>query len=98
MPSPSVLTDDYGALLTTTLRNMQPRLRDNISRGNRFLAWLNMRGRTRTVNGGERVQVALMHAQNSTADIYAGYGLLNTTPQEGITSAFYDWSQISVSI
>jgi hypothetical protein len=98
MASPSVLTDDYGALLTTTLRNMQPRLRDNISRGNRFLAWLNMRGRTRTTDGGERIQVALMHAQNSTADIYAGYGLLNTTPQEGITSAFFDWAQLSVSI
>jgi hypothetical protein len=77
---------------------MQPRLRDNISRGNRVSAYLNMRGRTRTTNGGERVQVALMHAQNSTADIYAGYGLLNTTPQEGITSAFFDWAQLSVSI
>ena len=39
-----------------------------------------------------------MHAQNTTADIYADYGVLDTTPQEGITSAFYDWSQLSVSI
>ena len=95
---PSSLTDDYGALLTTTLRAMQPRLHDNITRGNKFIAWLEMRGRWRKQDGGERVKVALMHAQNSTADIYSGYGLLDTTPQDGITSAFYEWAQLAVSI
>ena len=95
---PSTLTDPYGALLTTTLRNMQPRIHDNISRGNRYMAYMNMRGRVRTTDGGERVKVGLMHALNSTADIYSGYGLLDTTPQDGITSAFYSWSQLSVSI
>ena len=95
---PSTLTDDYGALLTTTLRNMQPKLHDNITRGNKYLAYLDSKGRFRKVDGGERIQVALMHAQNSTADIYQGYGLLNTTPQDGITSAFFDWTQLSVSI
>ena len=69
---PSTLTDDYGALLTTTLRAMQPRLHDNITRGNKFLAWLEMKGRFRSQDGGERVKVALMHAQNSTSDIYSG--------------------------
>jgi len=95
---PSTLTDDYGALLTTTLRAMQPRLHDNITRGNKFLAWLEMKGRFRSQDGGERVKVALMHAQNSTSDIYSGYGTLDTTPQDGITSAFFEWSQLSVSI
>lgn len=95
---PSSLTDDYGALLTTTLRAMQPRLHDNITRGNKFLAWLDSKGRMRKQDGGERVQVALMHQQNSTADIYQGYGILNTAPQDGITSAFYDWAQLSTSI
>ena len=77
---PSSLTDEYGALLTTTLRAMQPRLHDNITRGNKFLAWLEMKGRFRSQDGGERVKVPLMHAQNSTADIYSGYGVLDTTP------------------
>ncbi len=95
---PSSLTDNYDALLTTTLRNMQPRIHDNITRGNKFLAWLKSRGRFRSVDGGERVQAPLMHAQNSTSDIYSGYGTLDTTPQDGITSAFYDWAQLSVSI
>jgi hypothetical protein len=95
---PSSLTDDYGALLTTTLRAMQPRIHDNIGRGNRFLNYLNMRGRWRSQDGGERVKVGLMHALNSTADIYSGYGNLDTTPQDGITSAFYEWAQLATSI
>ncbi len=95
---PSSLTDDYDAVLTTTLRAMQPRLRDNISRGSKLLAWLDSKGQFRMQDGGERVQIPLMYAQNNTADIYSAYGVLNTTPQDGITSAFFPWSQLSVSI
>ena len=95
---PSSLTDNYDALLTTTLRAMQPTIHDNITRGNTFLAYLKSRDRFRSQSGGERVKVGLMHALNTTADIYSGYGQLNTSPQDGITSAFYDWAQLSVSI
>lgn len=95
---PSTITDPQDALLTTTLRAFQPRLNDNITRGNKYINWLKEHGRMRKQDGGERVKVALMHAQNSTADIYSGYGNLDTTPQDGITSAFYEWSQMAVSI
>lgn len=99
MAVPSTLTDQYDALLSTTLRNwLDGRMRDNITRGNKYLAWLESRGRFDDQDGGERVRVPLMHALNSTADIYSGYGLLDTTPQDGITTAFYDWRQLSVSI
>lgn len=95
---PSSLTDAYGALLTTTARNMQPRIHDNITKGNRYYRWLEANGRVRKVDGGERVKVGLLYGLNSTADIYSGYGTLDTTPQDGITAAFYEWSQLSVSI
>ena len=95
---PSSLTDNYDALLTTTARAMQPRIHDNITKGNKIVAWLTEHGRFRKQDGGERVKVALMHAQNSTADIYSGYGNLDTTPQDGVTSAFFEWAQLAVSI
>lgn len=98
MAVPSTLTDPYGALLTTTLRRVEPMLRDQITRSNKFLAWLDMRGRMRGQDGGERVGVPLMYELNDTADIYSGYGLLNTTPQEGMTMAWYEWCQYAVSI
>lgn len=96
--APSTQTRDYGALLTTTFQAMQPRIHDNVHRGSVFLRFLNDRGVWRSQNGGDQVKVGLMHAQNNTADIYSGYGVLDTTPQEGITSAFFDWAQLSVSI
>jgi hypothetical protein len=95
---PSSVTDNYDALLSTTLRAYSSKLRDNISKGNKFLAFLDSKGRTRKQDGGYQVTVPLMHQQNGTADIYSGYGLLDTTPQDGITTALYDWSQIAVQI
>jgi hypothetical protein len=95
---PSSVTDNYDALLSSTLRAYSPKLRDNISKGNKFLAYLDSKGRFRKQDGGFQVTVPLMHQQNGTADIYSGYGLLDTTPQDGITTALYDWSQLSVSI
>src|SRR5438105_5888834 len=98
MAVPSALTDSYDALLTTTARNYMPRLRNNISKSNKVLAWLQDKDRIRSVDGGERVQVPLMYGLNSTADVYSGYGALRTDPQDGITSAFYSWTQLSVSV
>jgi hypothetical protein len=98
MVAPVVLSDSYDALLTTTARNYMPKLRNNISKGNKVVAWLMDRGRMRGVDGGERVQVPLLYGLNSTADIYSGYGALRVDPQDGITSAFYTWCQLSVSV
>ena len=98
MPVPSSLTDDFDALLSTTLRAYQPRMRDNITRSNKFTAYMEEYGKFRKQDGGERIQIPLMYAQSSTADIYSGYGTLDTTPQDGITSAFFDWAQLAVSI
>lgn len=95
---PSSLTDSYDALLSTTLRAYRTKLSDNITKGNKWVSFLKDKGRFKKQSGGERVQIPLMHAQNNTADIYSGYGVLDTTPQDGITSAFYTWSQLSVSI
>ena len=40
----------------------------------------------------------MLYGLNNTADIYSGYGLLKVEPQDGITSAFYNWTQLSVSV
>ena len=95
---PSSLTLNYDAVLTHSLMAYQPKMHDNITRGNKFLAFLKSKGRFRKQTGGERVRVPLMHAQNSTADIISGYGLVDTTPQDGFTTAFYEWSELVVSI
>lgn len=74
MAVPSTLNDSYGALLTTTLRAVEPQMADNISKSVKFLGYLQSKGRMRSQDGGERVRVPLMYGFNSTSDIYSGYG------------------------
>jgi hypothetical protein len=92
------VTENYDAIMTTTLRNMQPVLQDQITRGNKLISYLKEKGRSRAVSGGERIKVALMYGLNSGADFYQGYGQLQMVPQDGITAAFFPWSQLGVPI
>lgn len=92
------LTLDYGALLSTTLFNYHRTLEDNISKSNALLRVITTSGSYEKVDDvGDRMQVPLMY-QLGTPHFYAGHDELDTTPMEGITSAFYDWRQCHVSI
>lgn len=92
------LTLNYDSILSTTLFNVRSQLYDNIFKTNAFWNWLHAKGRKRMVNGGERIQVALQYGTNSTVKSYSGYELLDTTPQDNVTSAFYPWKQIAGSV
>lgn len=98
MAVPQSVTDSYDAELTAGGRKFMPRLRDNITKGMKYLALLDSKGRIEEIDGGYQVEVPLMYALNNTADVMGGYGIVNTTPQDGMTAALYDWSQMAVSI
>jgi len=97
MPA-ATYTDTYDAVLTASSRLYLGKLRDNIVRGMKYLAYLNARGRITYRDGGYQVQIPLMYALNTTADVVAGYDVVDTSPQDGITSALFDWSQLAVSV
>lgn len=88
----------YDAVLTLTARHMNGEVRDQITRSNKLISWLEANGRKRMVSGGERIKVPLMFEQNQGADIFSGYGQLDTTPADGITAAFAPWAQLAVPI
>jgi hypothetical protein len=94
----TTVSEVYDAVLTTTARYQEREVADNISRSNKLIAWLIGNGKRRMISGGEKIKTALMYEQNGGADIYSGYGQLQTDPVEGITSGFWDWAQISVPI
>jgi len=96
--SPSTNTVYYDALLSTTLNAYRKTLYDNIFKDSAFLAFLRMSDAIRKQDGGERIQVPLMYADNSTVKTHGGYSTLDTTPQEGITSAFYEWAEVAGTI
>lgn len=95
---PSALSLNYDALLSTTLFNYQKTLQDNISTSNVFFYSIKKYGAwEETESIGDRMQMPLMY-EIGEADSYSGYDVLNVTPMEGLTSAFYEWRQASVPI
>ena len=96
--APSQHTINYDALLSTTLFAYRPTLVDNIFKSSAFLAALRKYNGVEYQNGGERVQIPLMYEENDTVKSYSGYEVLDVKPQDGITSAFYPWTEIGGTI
>ncbi len=95
---PSQNTVNYDALLTTTLFAYKKTMFDNIFKSHAWLALLRKKGAVMTQNGGERVALPLMYEGNSTFEAKGAYGVIDTTPQDGMTTAFYEWREIAGSI
>jgi len=85
--APSQNTINYDALLTTTLFNYRKQLFDNIFKDSAFLAALRRGDGVMMMDGGERIAVPLMFEGNATVKSYSGYDVLDTTPQDGMTTA-----------
>jgi hypothetical protein len=97
--APSSETKNYDALLSLTLANYRATLQDAISTSNAFFFTLKQRsdGWRGVSSLGERVEVPLMY-EMGTAGVYSGYDQLDTSPMEGITKAFFNWTQMAVPI
>ncbi len=98
--APSTNTVYYDALLSTTLDAYMSggTMFDNIFKDSAFLALLRQSDAIQRQNGGERIRAPLMYGKNQTVKSYEGYESLDTTPQDGITTAFYEWKEIGGTI
>lgn len=88
----------FDAILSTTLKKYTPTLEDNVFDDYPLLSMFKRADHIVKIDGGEQIVEPLMYEQNSTAGSYAGYDPLDTTPQEGITSAAYDWKQFAATV
>ena len=96
--APSTNTVYYDSLLSTTLMAYRKTLYDNIFKDSAFLAALRRFNGVSKQNGGERIAMPLMYEDNNTVKSYANYEVLDTTPQDGMTTAFYEWREIAGTI
>lgn len=96
--APSTNTIYYDSLLSTTLMAFRPKMVDNIFKSSAYLAALRQYDGIRYQDGGERIQELLMYEENDTFSSYRGYETITIKPQDGITSAFYNWTEIGGSI
>lgn len=96
--APSSNTINYDSLLSTTLMAYRDKMVDNIFKSNAYLAALRQMGGIDYQDGGERIAQPLMYEDNKTIGSYSGYDTLNTTPQDGMTTAFFPWCEIAGTI
>lgn len=89
--APSQHTINYDDLLSSTLFNYVNggALIDNIFRDSAFLAYLRSSGKIMKQGGGERIAMPLMYGKNETVKSYENYEVIDTTPQDGMTTAFH---------
>jgi hypothetical protein len=98
--APSTNTVYYDALLSTTMDAYvgSGAMFDNIFKDSAFLAYLRLSDAVQKQNGGERIRAPLMYGANNTVGSYQGYDLIDPTPQDGMTTAFYEWRELAATI
>lgn len=89
---------EFDALLSTTLSNYRDTLEDHISRDVGVWSYLKRKDRIDTKQGGHNFVIQLMYGKNTTSGTVDMYETLDTTPQDGITAAVYDWKQHVVTV
>src|SRR5512139_1140087 len=96
---PASFTYEFDEILSTTLMEHQPTLYDNIFSAIPFFWWMHEKNRKKTIDGGERIVVPLQYGKNTTIkSMTSSYSIVDTTPQDNITSCYYLWKEISGSI
>ena len=88
-------TINIGQVATTTLRNRQKKLADNVLNHNALFMRLNKKGNVKPVDGGRDIVEELEYAENGTVAWYSGYETFNTTPSDFADAATFDWKQLA---
>ena len=77
-------------LVTTTLRDRNPFIADNVTNTNAFLYKLDQNGRMKTAEG-RVITEPLIYAENGTFKWYNGLETWNITVEEVVDAAEYNW-------
>ena len=91
-------TTKMDALLSTTLMNYHKKgkMQDAIFSSNPTFYFL--KDKVRKESGGYKIATNLMYGQNTTVGSYSRYEVLDISPQDGMTQAYYPWAQYSGAI
>lgn len=87
----------FDQLASTTLRNYQSQFADNVSNHIPFMKYMKMKGMIKE-SGGSTLVEPIIYDFNGTANSYSRMETLDTTEQEGLSAAEYNWKQVSVQI
>lgn len=85
------------SLIATTISNYGNEATDNIHKAIPLFAWLANKKKI-TAEGGASIVRTVVYSSNSTAAFYASDDVLDTTIQDSLTAAQFQWRQAAASI
>jgi hypothetical protein len=88
----------WSELATTTYRNHDKEVKDNVSKHNALFRRLTEKGKIRLEDGGLTIVQALDYQANSTYQRYSGFDTLNINAVDVLTSAEFPWRQVAVNV
>ncbi len=95
----AALYSSVDALIATTLPIYASKVMgDNVFDKIPLLWWLMDRGRVEPAEGGSRIMEPVLLGSNSTVQMMNPYDTIDTTAQEGMKLAEYEWKQIGGSV
>lgn len=85
-------------IVATTIESRSRKIRDNVTKNNALLSYMNRRGNVKTFSGGSEILEELSFAENGNAGWYSGYDLLPVAAQDVLGAARFDIKQAAVPI
>lgn len=88
----------WSELASTTYRNHDKDVKDQVSRHNALFRRMTEKGKTRLEDGGLTIVQPLDYQANSTYQRYSGFDTLNISAVDVLTSAEYPWRQVALNV
>lgn len=85
-------------LVASTLENRDTNIADNISASNAILAFLNKKGNSKLVDGGQYILEPLFQATNTNATSYTGYDTFTVGASDVVSGARFDFKQYAAPV
>lgn len=95
MASPNTV---FTEMVTTTLRNHDTEVVDNVTNNNALLRRIKANGNIETESGGYEIVKPLEYAENGTYQRYSGYDALNVQASDVLSAAKFDWQQVAIHV
>lgn len=90
---------NWSDILTTTFAKVTPQFIDQVFQARPLAYFLARAGQVIQIDGGARIQEALIGADNSAnTATYSGVDAISNTPQEEVSSAIYEWKQLASTV
>jgi hypothetical protein len=96
----AVSVDNFTEIATACLAGYEKagKVQDAVFNGDPVFAWLNAKGKKETLSGGDQIKVNVRRAKNTTVASYAGWDVIDMTPQDTIGYGYFPWAQYGGSV